>query len=188
MDERFEQCGRLVLRHEGGLVNHPQDPGGITNFGVSLRYLKKLGVIDPLDGYLYGDMDHDGDIDAEDIKKMTQDEALRIYKAQWWDRYKYGQICYLPTAAKVFDFAVNAGPVRAGICLQKVLNKYWLAKLKQDGVIGPLTLVAINAILNPQYLLAVFKLEIIRFYASLDKMVFLDGWVNRALDDLPEAV
>ena len=94
----------------------------MTNYGISLRYFAGIGSIDPEAGYLYGDMDQDGDIDENDIKLMTPDEALEYYRTQWWERYGYGRITDLPLAAKVMDFSVNAGPKRAAILLQSATN------------------------------------------------------------------
>jgi len=80
----FELAIPIVLRHEGGLVDNPNDPGGITNHGVSLRWLKSKG--------LAGDLNHDGDVDAADIKIMTVEQASGFYKTYWWDKYNYGAI------------------------------------------------------------------------------------------------
>jgi lysozyme family protein len=187
-DPRFDVCGQFVLKHEGHLANNKDDPGGITNYGVSLKYLVGMGVIDPDDGYLYGDMDHDGDIDAEDIKLMTSGEALKIYHSQWWDRYRYGRINSLVLAAKVFDFAVHAGPGQAGRLLQRATNKVTKSagtELVVDGRLGDLTFSAINGCDQPRLIYATYKHDIIDFYLGLNKPMFIDGWVRRAQEDLP---
>jgi lysozyme family protein len=186
-DGRFDVIGQMILRHEGHLANNPNDPGGITNYGISLRYLAGIGSIDPEDGYLYGDMDHDGDIDENDIKLMTPEEALKIYRTQWWDRYQYGRINYLPLAAKVMDFSVNAGPKRAAMVLQAAVNKVTTCAGKPlaiDGSLGNLSYLAINGCSEPRLIMAEMKLGMVEFYNNLKKMMFIDGWIRRTLEDL----
>lgn len=185
--ERFAAIGQFILKHEGHLANNKDDPGGITNYGISLRYLIGIGAIDPEDGYLYGDMDHDGDIDENDIKLMTPEEALKIYRTQWWDRYQYDKIDSLPLAAKVMDFSVNAGPKRAGILLQNVLNHTVLPAGNQtevDGILGNRSFSATNGFDDPRLLVSNYQLEMVSFYLGLKKMMFLEGWTRRALDTL----
>lgn len=114
-----------VLAHEGGFVNHPKDPGGATNLGVTLGTAKRLGI----------DVDGDGDTDIIDIKLLKPDDAAKVYRAEYWDKVRGDD---LPSGVDyaVFDFAVNSGPSRAAKFLQRVLG------VTQDGVIGPVTLSA----------------------------------------------
>ncbi len=122
----FDLAVQIVLDHEGRLADDKDDPGGITNYGISLRYAKSLGVT-------LMDIDHDGDVDADDIRKMTVEDAKRIYKIDWWDRYGYGKLPdYL--SWKVFDLSVNMGPKNAHRCLQASVGA------EIDGIIGPKTL------------------------------------------------
>jgi len=181
-DDRFERAVELVLKHEGGYANNPRDPGGATNYGISLRYLLSLGVIDPSDGYLYGDMDCDGDIDADDIRNLTREEAIAIYKSQWWDRYAYGMLGSDALAAKLLDISVNTGPGRAHRILQEATNQTGPARLAVDGCLGLKTLTAVNNHPNPDLLVDRFRLLAIKFYLDLDKPEFLRGWIRRALD------
>lgn len=184
----------FLLKHEGRdkVTNNPNDPGGWTKWGITLRYLKAIGSIDPKDGFLLGDMDHDGDIDYLDIQLMTEEEATKIYKTQWWDRYKYGQIENLQLAAKVFDFAVNAGAKQAGLILQRAYNGIdgidgrGGLRLVEDGILGPKSFGAVNLLIedDPQLMNATYKLLMVQFYNGLKKEMFLSGWINRALDDL----
>jgi lysozyme family protein len=112
-----------VLKHEGGYVNHPNDPGGPTNLGVTLanfkRYVNPKGTID-------------------DLKKLTVAQAKTVFERQYWDAVRGNQ---LPSGLDyaVFDFAVNSGPSRAAKFLQAIVG------VVQDGVIGPETLKAIEA-------------------------------------------
>jgi lysozyme family protein len=111
----------LILKHEGGFVNHPKDPGGATNKGITLatfrRYVKPSGTV-------------------ADLKALTEAQAIVVYKRQYWDRVMGDD---LPSGVDyaVADFAVNSGPSRAVRELQRVIG------VTQDGVIGPKTLAAV---------------------------------------------
>ncbi len=76
---RFDKAVEKVLRHEGRYVNHPNDPGGATNYGISLRFLKQLGIEE-------ADIDGDGFLNIEDIKAVTKEHAIRFYKLNFWYR------------------------------------------------------------------------------------------------------
>lgn len=90
----FDKAIIDVLRHEGGLVNSPQDPGGLTNFGLSQRTYPKL-----------------------DLRHITKSEAIEIYRRDFWYP-KYDRMPY-EIAAKVFDIAVNCGARTAHKLLQR---------------------------------------------------------------------
>lgn len=169
----FELAIPIVLRHEGGLVDNPNDPGGITNHGVSLRWLKSKG--------LAGDLDHDGDVDANDIKIMTVPEAEAFYKQFWWDAYGYGGISSQAVATKIFDTAVNMGPVRPANWAQQIVGI-----TPTTGHIGPQTLAKINA-MNSLMFLSSFQGKQADFYRAIvasnpARQEFLAGWLNRAYD------
>lgn len=123
MNKNFQQALEKVLKHEGGFVNHPADPGGATNKGITLatfrRYVKRNGTVD-------------------DLKALTIEQAGKVYKAQYWDKVRGDD---MPSGLDyaVFDFAVNSGPAKAVKELQKVLG------VTQDGIIGPITLEATRA-------------------------------------------
>lgn len=164
-------------------MNHPADPGGATNYGISLRYLEGLGDKD-LDGWLDGDLDKDGDVDIDDIRVMGQEDARKFYNTQWWGRYKYWQIEDDHVATKLFDVAVNTGPGRGHRLFQQALNVIG-SRLKVDGVLGPKTLLAANAA-DRHRLLAAFRIQQEDFYFALAKKkpslaVFLPGWRMRAM-------
>lgn len=168
----FDLAIPTILRHEGGYVNNPADPGGATNFGVSLRWLKSQG--------LAGDIDHDGDVDINDIKAMTVDDAKALYHKFWWNPYNYDAILPQAVATKIFDMAVNMGAPRAHKMVQQALN------LTQDGVIGPKTLGLINTtnsltlIQSLQNIQAQFYRDIVA--SNPARQQFLKGWLNRAYD------
>lgn len=127
MNSNFPEALRLVLKHEGGYVNHPADPGGATNLGITIGTAKRYGV----------DMDGDGDTDIIDVKKLTPAAAAKIYKGEYWDKVA-GDLLPAGLDYAVFDFAVNSGTKRAAQFLQAVLG------VAQDGAIGPKTLAALN--------------------------------------------
>lgn len=176
----FEKAIPLILHHEGGFVNHPNDPGGATNFGISLRFLRDYPEV--------GDFDMDGDVDAQDIANMTLDQAKMIYKMFWWDKFGYGRINDQTIATKVFDFSVNMGAKRAHILLQTALNKTFSLNLDVDGILGRASIGTINAVQDggeEQQLLTAYCDEAWAFYQRLiankpELAVFKDGWKNRA--------
>ena len=112
----------LILKHEGGYVNHPSDPGGATNKGITLatfrRYIKPGGTV-------------------ADLKALTEAQAVVVYKRQYWDAVLAD---LLPPGVDytVADFAVNSGPSRAAKELQRIVG------VTMDGKIGPQTLSAVE--------------------------------------------
>lgn len=178
---RFDRAIAVILEHEGGYVNHPNDPGGATNYGISLRFLADQPTT-------VGDFDGDGDVDVEDIANMDINDAKSVYRKCWWDKYKYESIHDLTIATKVFDFSVNMGAPRAHKLLQAAMNKSCGLKLTIDGVLGPASFKAINAIADgddEQQLLRAYCDEAWAFYQSIATKnpklkVFLKGWKNRA--------
>jgi lysozyme family protein len=112
---------KLVLQHEGGYVDHPKDPGGATNFGITFATLRVY---------------RGRPITKDDVRSMSRETAEQIYKAQYWDTVKGDD---LPAGIDyaVFDFCVNSGPDRAVRDLQKVLGTVGV-----DGVMGFKTIAA----------------------------------------------
>ena len=111
----FDEAFELLIGHEGGLVDHPADPGGLTRYGISQRSYP-----------------------GENIRAMTLDRAKVLYFADYW---RPAGCASVPAAAcfDIFDMAVNSG-VRAAIkCLQGAVGT------TQDGVLGPQTLMAAEA-------------------------------------------
>ena len=118
----FDDCLKLILHHEGGYVNHPKDPGGETNLGVTKR------VYEEWVGYA---------VSEHTMKNLTEKDVAPIYKKNYWDRVKADQ---LPEGLDlcVFDWAVNSGTGRAAKKLQAMIGT------TVDGGIGPNTLRALK--------------------------------------------
>ncbi len=125
--ERFARCLELVLRQEGGYADHPADPGGATNFGITRKTLARWRKISPW-----------WELPKAAVKALAVAEAAQIYEASYWRRVA-GEALPAGIDLALFDFAVNSGPERAIKALQAAL------RVKADGWIGPLTLDALRA-------------------------------------------
>jgi lysozyme family protein len=158
----FPAALRETLRHEGGYVDHPRDPGGATNLGITLRTAQEAGL----------DIDRDGDVDKIDVSLLTLREVGPIYKAKYWNAVEGDR---LPSGVDlmVFDAGVNSGPTRARRWLQEAL------KVHPDGIIGKQTLAALE---KARPVEVIERLRLIRYahYRSLDTFdVFGKGWMRR---------
>ena len=123
MQENYDKCIETILHHEGGYVNHPDDPGGETNLGVTKK--------------VYLNWCEDQNITVKAMTDLLVEDVAPIYKKNYWDRVKGDQ---LPSGLDlcVFDFGVNAGTGRAAKYLQTMIGTV------ADGGIGPNTLKALN--------------------------------------------
>lgn len=175
-----------TLPLEGGLVDNPHDPGGVTDHGVSLRWaIQEVGV-DPAKGRLF-DIDHDGDLDRQDIIGLTAEGAADIYYGCIWQPQAWGQLAPALLAWKCFDIAVNTGPKRAGKLLQGALGQVGVP-VPIDGAVGPTTLAAVQAQARLDQcgrLLGALRALQADFYRRLVEQdagfsSFLRGWLNRA--------
>ncbi|MDJ0827158.1 MAG: holin-associated N-acetylmuramidase [Rhodobacter sp.] len=118
-----------IVAREGGYVNDPDDPGGATKYGVTIGTVARLGL----------DLDDDGRITPEDVKRLTKVQARQIFVDHYFHRPR---ISALPEAlqASVFDMFVNAGGNAVKI-LQRLLNDMG-QRISVDGAIGPQTIEA----------------------------------------------
>lgn len=174
MKANFKTALKTVLVYEGGYANHPKDPGGATNKGITQRvynsYLARKGKT------------------AKSVKQITQAEVEEIYKQQYWDAVQGDR---LPAGIDlaVFDFAVNSGASRAIRSVQKVLNMsdYKLLTsevVKQDGAIGEVTLAGAKAAAEADEVkfIRLYCEERFRFVKSLRTFsTFGDGWTRRIM-------
>ncbi len=121
------EIAREIVAREGGYVNDPDDPGGATKHGVTVHTMRRLGL----------DLDGDGDVDAQDVQRVSEAQAVEIFLEHYYRRPGIGG---LPESlrASVFDMYVNAGGQAVRI-LQRLLREMgWPVAV--DGVIGPETI------------------------------------------------
>jgi lysozyme family protein len=164
---KFENFAGKLLRLEGGYVNHPLDKGGPTKYGVILSVWKEYGH----------DKDGDGDIDAEDIKKLTEEDARYIAKKIFWDYFLADHISNESVAEFIVDWGYNSGRKTVAKIVQRLIN------VEVDGIVGIQTLRAINTG-DQERLFNLLKIERKVFLNNIirrkpDQIVFYDGWMNR---------
>lgn len=157
---RFARCVAEVLRHEGGFVRHPRDPGGATNRGITLATLADW---------------RGRAVTPADVQALAEAEAREIYRAKYWNAV---QGDHLPAGLDlaVFDLAVNSGVGRAARMLQRQLG------VAEDGAIGPRTLAAMGRV-NAARLagdLCRARLAWLRGLSTWD--AFGRGWERRVVD------
>jgi lysozyme family protein len=166
MKENFNEALKAILKHEGGYVNHPKDPGGRTNLGVTQK------VWEEWVGHPVGE---------KEMRALTPDTVAPMYKKKYWDAVKADE---LPTGLDylMFDFAINAGPGRAAKTMQKAIGT------TPDGAIGPKTMAALKAA-DPADLIAKFSMEKELFYKALPTFAtFGKGWLRRVDEAKSHAV
>ncbi len=127
-----ESIAAEIVRREGGYVNDPDDPGGATNFGVTIHTMRGLGM----------DLTGDGKVDIADVKALSREQAAAIYVKHYFEAPKIG-LLPAPLHATVFDMQVNAGANAVKI-LQRLMAVFG-APIKDDGAIGPQTAAAVKA-------------------------------------------
>jgi lysozyme family protein len=164
--ENWEKCLKLILHHEGGYVNHPKDPGGETNLGVTKRVYEEWGG-------------------TKDMKDLTVEDVSPIYKKNYWDRIKGDE---LPSGLDlcVFDFGVNAGTGRAAKYLQRLVDT------TVDGGIGPNSLKAVNEHVSRwsiEQTIDNYQAERQKYYERLKTFeTFGRGWTRRVQETTKEAM
>lgn len=158
----FQVAVAKTLEYEGGLVDNPEDPGGLTNFGIALNEHPELT--------------------AADIRALTAAGAAAMYHKQYWPDL-YDQIEDQALAATLFDFGVTSGQATAVKALQAVLVASHALAAAPDGVFGPRTLSSIN-LSAARALRVAFTAARLQFYASLGKPQFLHSWFARTIDVL----
>lgn len=169
----WEPALKLIRVHEGGFANQKGDSGGVTMYGVSLRWLRSLKY----------DLDRDGDVDKDDVMAVTPALQGELFRQHFWVPCRGDEIVDQSIATKLVDLAVNAG-VRAAVrVLQRAINDLG-GPVNVDGQIGTKTLAAANAV-APRPLVGAFALRQRAFYEDLvegnqELRKFLGGWLKRA--------
>jgi lysozyme family protein len=173
-EETFQACIRSILEHEGGLTMDKRDPGGTTNWGISLRYLKSVGL----------DLNGDGKINDEDVIGLPMMGAVGVYRKYWWDKYRYAAFNDLVVVEKVFDLAVNMGSFAAHKLLQIAINRLREKPISVDGLLGGQTFGAANSMDGTklrQQLRDCARHRYIEILAANPAMEWArKGWLNRA--------
>ena len=168
--ENYEKCLELILHHEGGYVNHPSDPGGETNMGVTKR--------------VYEEWCMESDLHQKDMKELVFEDVAPIYRKNYWDRAKGA---HLPSGLDlcIFDFGVNAGVGRAAKFIQSIIGT------TVDGGIGPNTLKTLEAYIAVEGLEATidtYQAKRQEYYESLGTFeTFGKGWTRRVTETTAEA-
>ncbi len=154
--QSVDAIARDIVRREGGYVNDPDDPGGATNYGVTIHTMRRLGL----------DLDGDGDVDAHDVQRLTLEQAVDIFVKHYFVR---PGIAKLPQRLQpsVFDMYVNAGGNAVKI-LQRLLGEFG-EPVSVDGAIGPQTTKACqNAFLKaPEHLVDAYGIARRNYYYAL---------------------
>lgn len=171
----FQACITVILEHEGGLSIDKRDRGGVTQWGISLRYLRSIGY----------DINGDGKIDKEDIIGLPVKGAIGLYRKYWWDKYRYCAFNELEVVEKVFDLAVNMGGMAAHKLLQIAINRLGKSPpIIVDGLLGGQTFAAANStegIQLRQELRECAEHRYIEILAANPAMEWArKGWMNRA--------
>lgn len=166
MKDNFDKCLKMLLAHEGGFVNHPKDPGGMTNLGVTKAvYDKWIGR----------------SATEQEMRDLTPEDVGPIYKANYWDKVRGDD---LPSGVDwcAFDWGVNSGTGRPAKAIQRAVGA------TPDGAIGPRTLQSV-AEADPEHIIRYVYEVRQKFYESLKTFeTFGRGWTRRNKETLKQAL
>ena len=157
MQSNWKRSFELMLQSEGGFANHPSDPGGMTNLGVTKATWENwIGRAS----------------NEAEMRGLTPEKVEPMYKKKYWDAVR-GDELKVGIDYLMFDFAVNAGAGRAIKTLQTAIG------VPADGGFGPITMAAMKSF-EPVKLIERFSQAKEDFYRSLNTFdVFGKGWLNR---------
>lgn len=159
----FYKALPYILDNEGGKSEHPNDPGGRTNLGITQQTLKMFNLAHPEEGM------------PEDVFDLTTFQAAVIYNKNYW---RFDGIDSQRVATKVLDMCVNFGMGTAILMLQSLLD------VPIDGKFGPLTCKAVNESNEEELLPKLVSVCKRRYQAIVDRdnkmAVFQKGWMRRA--------
>ena len=166
MKKNFDKCLSMLLHHEGGFVNHVDDPGGPTNLGVTQKVYEEW-------------VGHK--VTIEDMKNLDFTKVAPIYRKNYFDGVRFDD---LPSGVdwSVVDWGVNSGPSRAAKALQRIIGS------TADGAIGPKTLQAV-ADMEPREIIEKMHDARQRFYERLSTFeTFGRGWTRRNKETLEQSL
>jgi lysozyme family protein len=165
---RFYDALKIVLDHEGGYSNDLHDKGGETKYGISKRFIVDNNIKPP----------------SFDMKKLTKDDAVSIYKCYFWDKNNFEGLDDEPIRNKLFDLSVNMGAGTAIKLFQKSLSEVNHRSIVEDGNMGLKTLALANTTDDQKLLLETFINFCCEYYKAIvarhpEQVKFLKGWLNR---------
>lgn len=148
----FNEAIEIILEKEGGLIDHPEDPGGLTNFGIAQKYHPDV-----------------------DIRNLTKEDAKKIYYFKYFLEVRGNE---LPDKLRliVLDCAVNQGTSACIKMLQRCLG------VVDDGDMGPRTMTALSLCDVDEVMRAFILMRMKRYVATNNARHFLKGWMNRVID------
>ena len=154
--QSVRQIAEEIVDREGGYVNDPDDPGGATNYGVTIHTMRRLGL----------DLDGDGRVTSADVRQLSRDQAVDIFLKHYFEKPRIADLPQ-PLHATVFDMQVNAGGNAIKI-LQRLLGKMGF-KVSVDGALGPKTLAAAARAMTaaPDHLVDAYGIERRNYYYAL---------------------
>jgi lysozyme family protein len=190
MSLKFRRAFEYVWENEGGFVDNESDPGGATNYGISIRFLQSLedeklrryGIFKDING-----------LTSKTIQDLTIDQARNIYKNEFWDLARYEDIWHDNIAYYIFDCCVNHGQKRGIKLLQRATWGYdpkYRSIILDDGILGDKTIKVVEEISEDLIdgtsasFLSVIRAERAGYYRLLahlqkDGKKNLEGWLNR---------
>jgi lysozyme family protein len=169
--DNFIPCVTFTFQEEGGYSDTPGDPGGATNYGITLNTLQSwVNQHSVTQGD--GTLEQGQAVTPTDVQDLTLATAQQIYQTNYWNVMSCGSLAK-GVDLMVFDFGVNAGPGTSGKELQQIVGT------TVDGQIGPIT-VAAAAKLSPGALITALKAAHLAYYQGLSGFAeFGNGWTNR---------
>lgn len=159
---RYPEISAFTFRYEGGYVDHPSDPGGCTNRGITIGTLR--------------DWRKDPSLTCDDVRALTEEEAAEIYAKNYWDPV-WGDKLPVGVNCQTYDWGVNSGPGRSVRALQELVGS------TADGIMGKNTLAAVERYVAAHGIedtLLAYHAKRQRFYESLSTWpTFGKGWTAR---------
>jgi lysozyme family protein len=171
MRRNFPTVMDHIFKWEGGYVDHPRDPGGATNMGITIHTMEALEL----------DLDGDGDVDKDDVRQVTRPIAESIYRDRYWNAIE-GDSLKVGIDLVMMDACVNSGPYASVRWAQRAMG------ITDDGILGPMTRRALSLAHPQEFITRAIneRKKSVRQFRNFD--VFGQGWMNRIEDTLESAL